>query len=99
MKRLLKQVASSPVLAIGVVGLVAGLGLIGFGLLHGPARPGPARLVGAILIGLSSILTFPRLKPHAVPPPPRGTQLPPAQEAALDVKDVERQQVAAVGKS
>jgi hypothetical protein len=99
MRRWVVLLLSSPVLIIGTVGLIAGIGLIVLDL-FGAAYAGSPIVVGLVLIGFSTWLMLGRVSSLPIlssPRTPGGGRLQPAKEAALDVKEVERENVAAVG--
>ena len=94
MRRLL-----TPLLFVASLGLLAGIGLMVFGLLYGPARPGRARLVAGVLITVSTVVISNRLRFHEpAPTPGGGKRLPPTQDATLDRRHREQQNIKAVGK-
>jgi hypothetical protein len=105
LKRVVGALLSSPFLIVGDIGFLAGLALIVFGVFQFGWRAGSPIFVGLILIGFSSSLIVPKLIDLTIPeiaippdgPPNGGSRLPPAQEAALSVKEAERQNVIAVG--
>jgi hypothetical protein len=101
LKRLITELVTSPVLVIAIVGLLAGLALVVLGMLHAVPRVGAPFIAGGMLIGFSGALILIRLSSRTAgrPSPGGGHKLPPAQEAALAVRDAETEKVVAVGQS
>src|SRR5262249_4823106 len=105
LKRVVAVLLGSPFLIVADIGLAAGLALIAFGIFHVGGQAGSPVVLGIMLVFASGSLIVPRLIDLSVPeipvppdrPPGGGSELPPAQEAALSVKDAEREKVIAVG--
>jgi hypothetical protein len=89
---------------IGDLGLLSGLAFIAFGVFRFGWQEGAPVFVGIMLVGFSVAVLLPRIADLEPPepsdptvPPDGGNRLPPAQESALSVQDVEREKVLAIG--